>query len=59
MSQNLTPTQLANELGINPKNLRNYLRKNFTRTLEVKNTAWSITPEAQEAARAHFKKQEA
>jgi len=59
MSQNLTPKQLADELGINPKNLRNYLRKNFTRVAEVKNTAWSITPDAANAARAHFKKQEA
>jgi maltodextrin utilization protein YvdJ len=53
-----TATALAAEIGVNPKSLRGYLRKNFTRMIEAKNTSWIITEEAAEAARAHFAKQE-
>lgn len=55
----LTPKALANELGIDPKRLRGYLRANFARTAEAKNTSWTITKEAADAARAHFAKSEA
>ena len=55
----LTPKALAEEIGIESKVLRGYLRKNFTRAAEAKNTSWIITPEAATAAREHFAKQEA
>jgi hypothetical protein len=58
MSKNVTPKALANELGIDPKRLRSYLRANFTRSNEVKNTSWAITPDAAKAAREHFAKQQ-
>jgi hypothetical protein len=48
---------LANEIGCDPKSLRGYLRKTFTRTLEAKNTSWIITEDAANAAREHFAKQ--
>jgi hypothetical protein len=53
----MTPKQLANDLGVDPKRLRAYLRANFTRPNEVKNTSWAITPNAANAARKHFAKQ--
>ena len=56
-SKTYTPKVLANEIGCDPKSLRNYLRKHFTRSLEVKNTSWIITEDAANAARAHFAKQ--
>lgn len=53
-----TPKALAAEIGCDPKSLRGFLRKHFTRTLEVKNTSWIITEDAATAAREHFAKQE-
>jgi predicted site-specific integrase-resolvase len=50
----ITPKALAEELGIDPKRLRGWLRKEHTRALEVKNTSWAITDEVAEAARARF-----
>lgn len=58
MSENLTPKVLAEEIGIDAKVLRAYLRKEFARSAEVKNTSWLITPAAADAARAKFAKQE-
>ncbi len=55
----LTPAQLAEEIGVNAKSLRGYLRTKHPRPAESKNTSWIIPAEAAEAARAHFKKQEA
>ena len=55
----ITPKALALELGISPKNLRSYLRREHARVADVKNTAWAITPDAAKAAREHFAKQEA
>ena len=53
----VTPKVLADEIGVDPKRLRAYLRANFTRPLEVKNTSWAITADAANAAREHFAKQ--
>lgn len=60
MSDNttLTPKALAEEIGVDPKSLRGFLRKEYARTPEAKNTSWIITPEAADAARKHFAKQE-
>jgi len=58
MSKNVTPKALANELGVDPKRLRAYLRATFTRPIEAKNTSWAITPDAANAAREHFAKQQ-
>jgi hypothetical protein len=52
-----TPKQLANEIGCDPKSLRGFLRKTFTRSIEAKNTSWLITEDAANAAREHFAKQ--
>lgn len=58
MSDTITPKALAEEIGIDAKVLRAYLRKEFTRSNEVKNTSWIITKEAADAAREKFAKQE-
>lgn len=58
-TKNLTPKALAEEIGVDAKNLRGYLRKHFPRTPEAKNTSWIVPDDAAKAAREHFKKQEA
>ena len=50
----LTPKELAAELGVDPKRLRGYLRANFARPAEAKNSSWSIPAAAADAAREHF-----
>jgi transglutaminase/protease-like cytokinesis protein 3 len=55
-AKSYTPKELANELGIDPKILRGYLRKEFARTPEAKNTAWVIPATVANAARKHFAK---
>ncbi len=50
----MTPKELAKELEINPKNLRSYLRKEFPRSADEKNTSWKLTEAQIEAARAKF-----
>lgn len=57
MTNTITPATLAEEIGVDAKSLRGYLRKNHTRTPDVKGTGWIITPEAAQAAREHFEKQ--
>jgi hypothetical protein len=57
MSDTITPKALAEELGVNAKSLRGYLRKHYTRPVEAKNTTWLIAPDAADAAREHFAKQ--
>jgi len=54
----ITPKALAEEIGVDAKSLRGYLRKEFPRAAEAKNTSWIITDDAAQAARDHFKKQE-
>jgi hypothetical protein len=50
-----TPKALAEELGIDPKRLRGWLRSSdFARPGEAKNTTWALTPEIVEAATARF-----
>ena len=51
-----TPKELATELGISPKVLRAYLRKEHTRNADAKNTSWVIpTPVANSARKAFAK----
>jgi predicted site-specific integrase-resolvase len=59
MSDALTPKALAEEIGIDAKVLRSFLRKEFPRPVEVKNTTWIIPTDAADKAREKFAKQEA
>lgn len=52
------PKDLAEELDISPKALRNYLRKEFPRAAGEKNTSWVLTEAQIEAARARFSESE-
>lgn len=54
-----TPKELAAEIGIDPKVLRAYLRKNHTRSLEAKNTSWIIPATVATAAKKSFEKNKA
>lgn len=51
-----TPKELAAELGISPKVLRAYLRKEHTRSTDAKNTTWVIPATVANAARKNFAK---
>lgn len=53
-----TPTELANELGVDPKRVRAYLRQEYTRDAEAKNTSWNLSDEVAKAVRARFTKVE-
>ena len=50
----IAPKTLANELGIDPKRLRGYLRAKHTRPDDLHNERWAITPEVADAARSYF-----
>ncbi|RPJ55760.1 MAG: hypothetical protein EHM23_25175 [Acidobacteria bacterium] len=51
----ITPKALAEELGIDPKRLRGWLRSSdFARPIEAKNTTWTLDADAADAARARF-----
>lgn len=49
-----TPKALAEELGIDPKRLRGYLRKNHSRDDEMHRQSWVIDEATAGAAREYF-----
>lgn len=50
----IRPNDLAKELGVDPKRLRAYLRAEFTRPNDAKNTNWELTPEMVSKATERF-----
>jgi hypothetical protein len=50
----MRPSVLAEELGVNAKTLRAWLRVNHTRSADEKNTSWYLTDAQVADARAHF-----
>jgi hypothetical protein len=50
----VTPSALAEELGITSKALRTFLRSTFPRDAAAKNTSWALDADAIAAARAKF-----
>jgi hypothetical protein len=50
----VTPKALAAEIGIDPKVLRSYLRKAYTRPNEAKNTTWLIPTAIAEEVKEHY-----
>ena len=50
----VTPKDLAEELGVDAKRIRAFLRQEFTRPGEAKNTSWFLSDEAAEAVRDRF-----
>lgn len=51
----VTPADLARELGVEPKNVRDFLRREYGRLKERGETRWHLTPEQADAVRAHFR----
>jgi hypothetical protein len=49
------PEQLAKSLGISGKVVRAYLRKQFPRPAEAKNTTWVLSEKQAAQTMAHFK----
>lgn len=54
-----SPKELADELGISPKVLRAYLRKEHARTADAKNTSWVIPTSVANDCRKAFAKNRA
>lgn len=50
----MSPVAVARELGIDPRALRSWLRRNCPRSRDAHGTAWMLKTEEIEAARAHF-----
>lgn len=48
------PADLAKELDVSAKALRGFLRREFPRSADAKNTSWTLTDEMVEKATAHF-----
>jgi uncharacterized protein YjcR len=56
MTKSTTPKALASELGVSPKVLRAWLRRNHTRPAEAKNTTWVIPASVATKAKKAFEK---
>ncbi len=50
----ITPTELAETLSVSPKSLRAWLRTNFTRPLDAKNSRWYLSDVEVKAATEHY-----
>lgn len=50
----ITPKALGEELDVNPKRIRAFLRQEWTRNPEAKNTSWMLDEDAANAVRARF-----
>jgi hypothetical protein len=54
-----TPKELAAEIGVDPKVLRGWLRKEHTRQASAKNTSWIISAKVAADAKKAFAKNKA
>jgi len=56
MSQSGTSTapEVARDLGIDPKRLRDWLRATYPRHEDERHARWQLTPDMVQAARAQF-----
>lgn len=54
-----TPKELAKETGVDAKRIRAYLRANFPRTAEAKNTSWTVSSDVRSDVIEHFEKPKA
>jgi len=59
MAKTYSATELAREIGVDAKVLRNYLRRNHTRVAEAKNTTWVIDAKVAAQAKKAFAKNRA
>lgn len=52
--ETFTPKALAEELGVDAKRIRSFLRNEFSRDAEAKNTTWLLDSKAAAAVRERF-----
>ena len=50
----IRPNDVAEQLGVDGKAVRNFLRSEFKRDMTKKNTSWYLTPEMVDAITDHF-----
>lgn len=50
----VTPSEIADATGADPKAVRAYLRSNFSRSKDMKGKSWQIPAEVAEKVIAHF-----
>jgi len=50
----IRPNELAKELGVDGKRVRAFLRTEFTRPTDAKNTNWELSPEMVTAIKERF-----
>lgn len=48
------PADVSEQLGVDAKQIRAFLRREFTRDATRKNTSWHLTPDMVEAIVDHF-----
>lgn len=53
-TQVIRPNDLAKELGVDAKRVRTFLRSEFSRDPEAKNTNWELSPEMAAKVRDRF-----
>lgn len=58
-AQSFTPSELSELTGVDAKRIRAYLRSNFTRNPEAKNTSWAVSTEVKNDVVDHFSKSKA
>lgn len=51
----MTPVELAVEMGVEPIQVRRYLRERFPRSQVEKGQRWQLTDEMVDDVRAHFR----
>lgn len=51
----LTPNDLADELGVDSRQVRNFLREIYPRSAAEKHQRWHLTPAMADAVRRHFR----
>jgi hypothetical protein len=54
-TRSYSPKELAEATGRDPKQIRAYLRKEYERPTEEKNSSWKLTKEEYDEVLAHFK----
>jgi hypothetical protein len=52
--QGVRPNDLAKELGVDGKRIRGFLRQEFTRPLDAKNSSWFLTDTQVAAVKERF-----
>lgn len=55
MNESVTPRELARELGVSPRSVREVLRRRYGKLAERQLTRWELTPDQADAVRAELR----